>query len=352
MLYLNDGRLEYEMNIKKTSQSEITHLPKQRGHSFWLTRFALLLGVPLLLYYGYCWGWWGRSSLLLQYIFQCGCPTVSNEARYPDEVDVIVPACPQARVRLSPSGHFLHVREWRAGITTAYLLDLQTMQRIDVTNQPLPSFLTDDLWFIENGFENYILDRITGMQYPTHKFRYSRPDAQINGETNLTLLVENLKQAEQVFLIGASTDTVVALPSDFRTDPERNFIANRFDLPDFNMERFLQENNISYQTVLPDFPGEVVSPDGRFIARHDGIYLVDPGEKIVEGYSASRFFREYYSVRGWTYDGSSVIYSMFLNPCLIEIGFFSDDPACYFKVPQPVILLKVPQEFLLPTETP
>jgi len=344
------------MDTTKTLQAESDHISKRRGYRFWLSCFTLLLGLPLL-YYGYCWGLWGRHSLLLQYLFQCSCPAASAEARYPDGVDVIVPACRNAGVRLSPSGRLLYVRENRSGITISYLLDLQTMERIMVTDQPFSSFLTDDLWFVESGLEDYIMDRITGVQYPIQRFVYSRPDAEVNGETNLTLLVESLRLAEHVFLIGASTDTVVALTSDFYTYPEHNFITNRFDIPDFNMERFLLENNITYQTILPDFSDEVISPDGRFVARADGIYLVETGKKIVEGYSASRFYRaysrKYFKVRGWSYDGSGVIYSKFLNPCLIETNFFIfDDPGCYFEIPQPVLKLKMPEEYLLTPKTP
>lgn len=101
----------------------------QRRYYFWLgvfSRLGLLIALPLLLYYGYCWGLWGRNSLLLQYLFQCSCPPASEEARYPNEVDVIVSACPQARVRLSPSGHLLHVSEEKSGSVTAYLLNLHT----------------------------------------------------------------------------------------------------------------------------------------------------------------------------------------------------------------------------------
>jgi hypothetical protein len=345
------------MNTTNSSQVETDHPLKQRGYRFWLGCFVLLVGMPFLLYYGYCWGWWGRQSLLLQYLFQCNCPPASEETRYPDEVDVIVSACPQARARLAPSGRLLYVNEEKSGIATTYLLNLQTMERIDVTNQPFPSFLTDDLWFVESGIDDYIIDRITGMRYPIQRFVYSRPDAEINGETNLTLLVESLRQAKHVFLIGASQDTVIALTSDFRTDPERNFLTNQFDIPDFNMEQFLRENNIVYQTVLPDFPDEAVSQDRGFVARADGIYVAKTGQKIVEGYSTSRFYRaysrKYFAVRGWIYDNSGVIYSKFLNPCLIETNFFIlDAPGCFIEVSQPVLLLKVPEEYLLPTESP
>jgi len=345
------------MNTLKDSQIEPTLTSKRWMPRFWIGCLAMLVGLPVLFYYGYCWGWWGRQSLLLQYLFQCNCPPASEETRYPDEVDVIVSACPQSRVRLSPSGRLLYVNEERSGIATTYLLNLQTMERIDVTNQPFPSFLTDDLWFVESGIDDYIIDRITGKQYPIQKFVYSRPDAEINGETNLTLLAESLRQAEHVFLIGASQDTVIALASDFRTYPEHNFLTNRFDIPDFNMEQFLRENNIIYQTVIPDFPDEAVSRDGRFVARAEAIYLAETEQKIVEGYSPSRFYRaysrKYFAVRGWTYDNAGVIYSKFLNPCLIETNFFIlDAPGCFIEVSQPVLLLKVPEEYLLPTESP
>jgi hypothetical protein len=347
------------MKTMKALSSDTKNTSKRQRRRLWLGCFTILLASPLLLYYGYCWGIWGRQNLLLQYIFQCNCPPASEEARYPNSVDVIVSACRNAKIstRLSPSGRFLYLREEKKGTALAYLLSLQTMEEIDVTNQPFSSFLTEDLWFVESGLENYILDRASGVQYPIHEFVYLYPGAQINGETNLSLLAENLRKAEDVFLIGASTDTVVALVSDFQESPERNFIVDRFDIPGFNIEQFLQENNISYQTIRPDFPDEAVSPDGKFIARPDGIYLVETGQKIVEGYSASRSYRaysrKYFSVRGWTSDGDGVVYSKFLNPCLIETNFFVfDDPGCSIEVFQPVIKLKVPEEYLLPGDTP
>lgn len=329
------------MNTMKTLRPETHDSSNQRGPRFWLGCLLLLLGLPILAYYGYCWGWWGRQSLLLQYLFQCNCPPASEEARYPEQVDVIIPACSYDFSRLSPSGRFLYVREESQELTSAYLLDLETKERIEVTAQPFSSFLTDDLWFVGSGLQAYVIDRVTGVQYPIQRFEYSHPDAVINGKTNLPLLAESLRQADQVFLVGTSTDTAVALVSKFQTSPEQNFTADRFDIPDFNMERFLQENNIAYQIVLPDFLDEAVSPNRKLIARSDGIYLIETGRKIVEGYSLS--------VRGWTYDGRGVIYSHALGRCLIRITFpFADDPMCFFRVPQPLLKLKVPEEYLLP----
>jgi hypothetical protein len=335
------------MQSGKTANS-MPQFSNSRGYRVWLIRFALLLGIPVLLYYGYCWGIWGRNILLMQYLFQCNCPPASEETRYPDNVDVIIPACRNINVstRLSPSGRFLYVREENQGLASAYLLDLQTMERIDVTDQSFSSFLTDDLWFIESGLEDYIMDRITGLQYPIQTFRHWRENAYVNGEPNLDLLVSALHQAEQTFFT-RDNDTVIVLISNFPRNLEQSFTFDRSEISggDSNkVEQFLQENNIDYQIVFANFPHEVVSPGERFIARDDGIYLIDTNQMIAKAPPSL--------VRGWTSDGRGVIYSS-SGRCLIQIGLpFADDTSCSINVPQPVLLLKVPEEYLITTPTP
>jgi hypothetical protein len=335
---------------------------KQGGLRTWISRFVILLGVSFLFYVGYCWGLWGRHSLLLQYLFQCNCPTASLEARYPRSVDVIVPACDYVYAMLSPSGRLLSVREQDSVANSIYLLDLETGEKIPF---PLPEksgfyFLTDNLLYvsISYGAEEYILDRMTGNQYPIQEFRTLLPNAYVQGDANLELLAESLRQSKYVFFRDYD-GTIVALDPDFPSSAENNFIIDRFGIPGDNLnrtEQFLKENNIAYQAILPDFPEQVVSPDGSFVARPDGIDLVKTGQKIVEGYSASNSIRgysgKYFFARGWTYDGKAVIASEFLNPCLIETTFFIlDSYSCYFEVPQPVLKIKVPEEYLLPNGT-
>lgn len=317
-------------------QVKTIHSFNRRGTRIWVGCFAILLAFPFVLYFGYCWGLWGRNSLTLQYFFQCNCPPESEEWRYSKQVDVIVSACQNViRSRISPSGHFLYVYQENSGVISTTLLDLQTGESMDATGQPLSSFLTDDLWFLEQGLDHYIIDRTTGVQYPIEKFVYSRPNAQINRNANQPLLLESLRQAEQIFLIGPGTDTVVALAGDFRTHPEQIILFDRFDLPDFNTEKFLQENHISYQTILPDYPHEVVSPNGKLIARDDGIYLVETNQMIVK---APPSF-----VNGWLANNQGAIYSSY-GRCLIHRGLpFTDDIGCETWVRQPVLLLKVPE---------
>jgi hypothetical protein len=301
--------------------------------------------------------------LLLQYLFQCNCPAASTGARYPDEVDVIVSACRYGSSTLSPSGRLLAVYEKEPANGSPYILDLQTGEKIRFS---LPEnsgfyFLTDNLLYvsISYGAQEYILDHITATQYPIQEFRMLLPNAYIGGDANLELLAEALRQTKYVFYRDYD-GRVIALDPDFPDSGANNFTIDRFGIPgeDLNrVEQFLMENNIAYQTILPDFPEQVISRDGRFVARPDGIYLVKTGQKIVEGYSASSSIRgysgKYFFARGWTYDGKAVIASEFLNPCLIETTFFIfDEYSCYFEVPQPLIKIKVPEEYLGHSQSP
>jgi hypothetical protein len=44
----------------------------------------------------------------------------------------------------------------------------------------------------------------------------------------------------------------------------------------------LRETGVIFQTILADFPGEEVSQDGMFVARADGIYLLEFCEKAAK----------------------------------------------------------------------
>jgi hypothetical protein len=121
---------------------------KQRRLQGWIGCFTLLVGLPPLLYFGYCWGLWGRNSLLLQHYFQCKCPPASERMRIPKEAELLFSACHPSSVALSPSGRFLLVREGPSRNIT-YLLNLETAQRTPIPS--VRSLLTDQLAFTKRG---------------------------------------------------------------------------------------------------------------------------------------------------------------------------------------------------------
>jgi hypothetical protein len=339
---------------------------QEQVRRFWnmLLTFSLVVPAVLILtYYGYCFGLWGRKILLLQYSFQCSCPSFSEEWRYPQKVDVIVSACPESWVEeLSPSGRLLSVYEKNA---QPYILDLTSNEKI-LLSLPQKSgfhFLTDTLLYVSLSYdneaysrynENYILDRTTHTTYPILRFQYVYPGSYINARADPTILANALGQARYVFFRDWD-DMIIALDPDFPASVEGNFLVERFDIRGENPDRseqFLQDNNIGYLTILPGFPHEAVSPNGKFIARYDGIYLIETDQKIVDGYKFSWYDRsysgQYLSVRGWKYDSSGAIYSQYIGPCLFEPPGL-DGPSCLVEVPQPVLLLRLPEEYLSPT---
>jgi hypothetical protein len=181
---------------------------------------------------------------------------------------------------------------------------------------------------------------------PTH----FQPSIYSDGDVVPILLLKALSQVDEIFLIDELFEPVIALSSDFRDHPEHSFIFNALDFPGDNpgrVEQFLRENNVSFQLISASFPKEVLSGDGNLIARDDGIYLVRTNQKIVSGISSVR-------VRGWLSNEHGVIYSSHVGgPCLLQLGLpFTDGPSCAIRVPQPVLLLKVPEEYLFSAPTP
>jgi len=338
----------------KTLQSEVQSSSKRKGYRFWIGCSILLLGLPLL-YYGYCWGWWGRQSLLLQYLFQCNCPPASEEARYPEPVNVIIPACKYMSSILSPSGHLLYVQEEESGLT--YLLNLQTGEEIPFAlSEGSNHFLNDNLIFHSlHGGDEYIIDITANERYPVQNATQLKPSIYSMGNVDPKLLVEALLQVDQIFLIDDVFQPAIALSSDFRTHPQNSFTFDILDIPGDEpnrMEQFLKANGLGYHFIPASFPQEAISPNGRFIARDDGIYLSETGQKIIENYSPSGYHRaysgKYSSVRGWISDSSGALYSAFFRPCLLETGFLIFEyPGCLIQVPQPLLKLKVPEEYLL-----
>jgi hypothetical protein len=321
-------------------QPKTTNFFKLHRSRIWLSCFVFFLGVSLLAYFSYFWVAWGRSSLLLQYLFQCNCPEASEEARYSRQVDVIVSACSHVHSRLLPSGDLLYAQEEKSGITSIYLLNIQSGEKIDVPDKTFSSFLTDDLWFVKKGIEDYIVDRTTGTQYPIKIFRFWQDNSYVSGEPNLELIITALNQAEQVFFF-PDDNIAIVLSETFQTNLEQNFTFGLSDIPEWDpnrVERFLAEHNISYQIVRPYFPHEVVSPNGKLIARDEGIYSVETNQMIAK---APPSF-----VRGWTSNGGGVVYSSSPRCLIRRFELFADDIGCAVGVPQPVLLLKVPDEYL------
>ncbi len=316
----------------------------------------LVVGGIFTVYTGYCWGVWGRNSLLLQFLFQCGCPLSSNEFRYPERVDVIIPACQKDNiVRLSPSGRLLFVGKDELMSNDNYILNLETGEKKYILNLSRGSihFLNDEIAFHTfYGVDEYVLDLKTMNQYALQKFRDINSDAYFNGKVNLDVLAQSLRDDKEVFLIG--DNIVVALDTSTHIS-RNNFFIRYLDVSGNSpnrLEEFLLVYNISF-TYIPDYPEflpQILSFNNKFIAKSDGIYLSNTNQKIEDGYpdiDRISYNPKYFSFYGWIYDNTGAIYTTEFGLCLISYwSVYSDGSSCLIKVPQPVLKLKVPQEYL------
>jgi hypothetical protein len=331
--------------LLETLPGNFTNFLKQRGTRIGLMCLVVFSTLPFLLYFGYCWGWWGRDSLLLQYYFQCKCPSGSEKARYPKEVEILVSPCNLRYVKLSPGGRFLYLDEDRDGRTS--LLDLETGQQTPIPE--ITDFMTDNMAFkmhINGGGSEdvFVIDIATGQQYPIRYFRDLQPNAYRDGQLNRQMLIDTLQQAQEIYMVNFE-NSIIVLMSKFPTNTEKNFLLDRGDLDGdalkVPLKKFLADNSIHYTVLTGVFLTQTVSPDGRFIARDDGIYLVATGQKIVAG--LPRLL-----VMGWVSDGSGAIYTAWDEPCWPGFSISGIFSACEIRVTQPVIKLKVPVSYKRP----
>ncbi len=191
-----------------TPQMLQTVLPSSpRRFRLWIGWSIFIAVLCALFFYGpifeYCWGRWRQGSLYRQGEYQCQCPPASEEARIPQQADVIVPACNSGNAKISPRGRFLYVAEQnpKTNSSNRYILDFQSGEKIPVNISGYTYFLNDELLYISLGIlENaYILDRATGNQYQIHRFEFLHPEAYEKRKADLNLLAKELHKAKNVF---------------------------------------------------------------------------------------------------------------------------------------------------------
>ena len=110
-----------------------------------------LLWAGVLLGWSYCWGWIGRRTAALQYFVRPLCPASSAEARYPDTIDVAIPAELDAGVKhVSPNGRYV-LAELRgiAPPERTYLYDVheQEYERTEFLAYTFAPFVTEN-WIV------------------------------------------------------------------------------------------------------------------------------------------------------------------------------------------------------------
>jgi len=267
----------------------------------------------------------------------------------PPNTKVLFSACNKHLVVTGvPGGEVLFVSRGNADneylVDNAYLLDLQTGKKRDVSNDPLlldhGIFLNSELVWLEGTpggtshpsyRPHYILDLTNGKRYELTDLsdwidQPAPPD-----------YTPHFQSAEQVF-IHHGYNRAIALPPNFRQNPEEGVILYKSQLnteTDFENGKLLDiiMKNLGVDYDIVDFSlryTDVLSPTGKYVVRNDGIYLSGTNTPIVN--LGSRYY-----FRGWYYDESGVVFRE-IGYDLIHIGAWSS----FYYIPSPVLKSRLP----------
>jgi hypothetical protein len=312
-----------------------------RGIDGWIRWTLTLLGAPLVIvgvtYWGYCWGWWGRNTLALQYLFQCRCPAASEAVRY-RPFTVLVSACRQPDFKaLAPNGQWLVV-ETQHPVPRMEVIDVRqpTVARaLPITVPSWIYFLDDSTLLVQEGdVRSYLFDLRDGVRTELRQQTMDVQDAINQG------LFMN---AERVILLH---QFIIILGQNYKNDSTTNtLVYNNSRSPD-EIAQELSSAGLRYQTALPpygpnSFSDRRYSRDSAFYAGSDGLYRASNQQPIVTvSFPPIHSYAAYQPV-GWAADDRGAVYMARLAH-LIDQRDSMVLNLQYFPVPQPILLLEVP----------
>lgn len=271
----------------------------------------------------------------------------------PPHTEVIVSACRSPVAYGVPGGDALFVRENRPD--TMYLLDLHTGIKREIPDDPLlleyGIFLNSELVWLEGSLvgpsnpdyrPHYILDLNNGQHYELLDLDWL---PRLEGGKFNPEYYAYFQSAEKVF-IHHTENTVIALSSDFRQNPNGRVILSQYSIDSSAnaekgklLEQLMKDFGVDYEIVdlsttrYADLP----SPSGQYVIRNDGIYLSGTNTPVVTREYTGGFFMGGY-FKGWYYDESGVIVQP-VPSFLISNSLLGS----HFPIPEPILKLRLPE---------
>lgn len=314
-----------------------------------LTLLSTMVGVSILVYGGYCYGWWGRGSLALQYLFQCHCPPASEAVRYAPFI-VISSACLNPSVdSVAPNQRHIVVSEYVSEHSVErrdVLIDLVANERsmLGPNKRAVSLFVADELIVqvqLQGTAHVYALvDLQTGASIPLPTFQAYQPSLPDD-------VLHQLRQADHVMVYAHQHQRfILALANDYRQQPEQNLVIDPGDAREYM--RLIEELRIAgipYEEVPLPFgvgPQPLLEPrlyarNGLLWATADGIGVTATDQGIVDTAAflgSTRDFR--FMPVAWVLNDRAVVYER--GQRYVIDNFY----AKWLPVPQPVLLLNVP----------
>lgn len=259
----------------------------------------------------------------------------------PPNTEVLVSACKKPGARGVPGGEVLFVREGL--IDKAYLLDLRTGEKKNIPIDPLFGdhgvFLSPDLVWLEGSLvypnnpsyrPHYILDLTDGRRYELLDLDLLPRLEGGKFDPNNYAYIQN---SDRVY-IHHTENTLIAISSDFRTNPNSRVIFSGYSIGiehGIGLETLAKDMGMYFEII--DFSlnyAGVPSPTGKYIVRHDGIYLIQTNKAVYRRAMGWHF-------KSWYYDESGIVLQE-SGWDLISLPEVRD----LYPIPVPLLKLKIP----------
>lgn len=301
---------------------------------------------------------WGCVIFVGIFILLCGViyNWQSISCRFPPtdpNVEVVISACYNPVLHsISPDGKYM-----------VYSAEEKTWLHNLATDEEQPLSIAGGVWLSEIWLLQAADSTIYGRQFWIFDItdRSQVPLQWVQGMANTTFRQNDgtlifspdvltwFRQADTVYYAPeGGLNIAVALSTDFKDQPEVNYVLatprSHKNGGEEAIAAFLIENAIPYVEVKSRYyyypPDPLLSPNERFIATGTQITTLK-GELVVET-------EELYGViHGWAYDNSGIYY---------QLSRLSNGPALMplLRVgqTQPILKLKIPEEYLSPVTTP
>lgn len=350
--------------------------------------FSLL---PLFLRVGYCQSWWGKESLLFRSWWLCTCSEDFEQSLYPENVEVLVSACEcedghratragltvelpvvaieacsvSPTIQEIPGGHLLFVER--------YFIDLYTGERIPFTPPGrIEYWITEDLFRYEKNGDDYVFSIKQQVDIRSANIFITKPDLLSDaGEINFVGLSDFLKQMKAIIVYNGITHShAIAIDEDgggakvyflyddyFAQNQQGDLVAylNAYGIP-------YEEYAPDERSPLPLYETIATSPSGQWYAKDDEIYQTGTEHLVYDlGLVISPHLSPRFKTGGtfpfypccWRADERAVVLQRWHKPSTISpfLGIPLPPPldgwiGLFFGVPQPVLLITLPDEVL------
>lgn len=312
----------------------------------------LIIVLPYVSRFGYCRGWWLKSSPWAYYWWACNCSPEFEQSLYPNNIEIVVSACSDPwEATLSFDGRYMIVGLGLAAKST--LLDFVTGQKREwLYRSPSPTdveFWTDRLVRVLdfNQKKNLLIDVTDVSIINLTTFTATQKDQQLVIPSEA---IQVFKKADNVVVREGLTDLVLALDPNPKQNPGKNYALFYPEDSQKQLEVLLSANGIDYQILklCSQAESSCTSHNGRLVATNRAIFSSE-GQLLTQ-IQGNPSFNWGIMLIGWAHDDSGV-YLRF-NPAsyIIDGGGFVF-PNLY-RLPQPIIKLKVPEEYRSPGPTP